>query len=431
MSEKKTELNNNNEEDLTTLLEETKIEHEEDSDDIDDTLFEDLETMSVSTNSKEQQLRQYISAIKHNNIYYRKLDYRSYFMSNLTPEITVLLIDALRQNHTISVFECSGLKYIDDIKERNLQINLQLQLLEALRHNPRLKEINFHMSDLRDEEVKKISSYFLNHSSLEKINLSYNNIGSEGARYLSELLRTTSSLTSLRLNMNSIQNEGIRYIAEALRYNNILYELDLDNNRITDEGAIPLFRIIAKHNFTLVYLNISHGNNITPFIIDAFKHLMEDNKNYYHTLELHRQGVLLKTMPDEQIAERDAKMELKWDTLTSQQQKDMKPQLDEKIKEILKKIHKRKEFIANLPEDVVRPYSSIYKITLTVPQRLNLLGIYNTRRKFFKRKRSPREDEDDDDRRDLKRRKTEKEEEIHEKLKKMMIGETEKEERKE
>ena len=73
---------------------------------------------------------------------------------------------------------------------------------------------------------------------LTNINLSNNSLGDKGAKYIAEGIRVSASLTRLILQNNNLGPAGAQHLSEALKINKSITELDISNGRGSSSGNI-------------------------------------------------------------------------------------------------------------------------------------------------------------------------------------------------
>lgn len=150
------------------------------------------------------------------------------------------------------------------LSEENFKKLLNSIATNQLKGSPYLKEDELNLSGLGlgDDDVKKIMEALKRNDDISELNLDNNNISDEGGKTIAEFLKN-NFITGVSLKNNKIRDEGAKSIANALKYNNGLIDLALDYNKIGDEGAKAFLSVLQKNCLILSELSLLY-NNISP-----------------------------------------------------------------------------------------------------------------------------------------------------------------------
>jgi hypothetical protein len=77
--------------------------------------------------------------------------------------------------------------------------------------------------------------------------LSQNNLAAEGTRWIMDALKLNTSLQELDISSNNIGDDGAGKISEALMVNSALQELDIKLNRISDPWMVSFKKMMDNH----------------------------------------------------------------------------------------------------------------------------------------------------------------------------------------
>ncbi|CAF3456587.1 unnamed protein product [Rotaria socialis] len=131
-------------------------------------------------------------------------------------------------------------------------------LIDALRNNTCLEELNITSSSISDSDIRLLASV-ANSSILKRIDLEDNDISDEGARYLADMLETNTKLLRLSLIKNHISSRGVNMLANALTSSNTNLEvLNLSANADVDDESIASVVNMMEHNRSLKKLDLRH-----------------------------------------------------------------------------------------------------------------------------------------------------------------------------
>ena len=119
-------------------------------------------------------------------------------------------------------------------------------LLNSIRNNTSLLELNLSSNSITSKGGKIIFEYLLNQKSIISLDLSSddginrNRICSEGVKPIEEVLQTNFFIEYLDLSSNSIKNEGFKYLINGLKGNEVMRNLNVSNNEIDENGILYL-----------------------------------------------------------------------------------------------------------------------------------------------------------------------------------------------
>ncbi|RMX66126.1 hypothetical protein KXD40_008596 [Peronospora effusa] len=95
--------------------------------------------------------------------------------------------------------------------------------------------------------------------SVKKLQLKECKLTDEHVAALASALKQNTTLTEIDLSDNELTPISCASLAEGLRDNKTLEILRLSNNKCGDDGAVLLAEVLAAHNTTLVYLDMSNN----------------------------------------------------------------------------------------------------------------------------------------------------------------------------
>lgn len=195
-----------------------------------------------------------------------------------------------------------------DLSSTKIKIAGALRIMEALRTNDHITELNLHNCEIHDNEGYLVSELEKN-LHLKKLNLSHNNFSENGFQKFINYLSNNNSLQTLILNYTAVnhrnlQGENRKKLFEALELNNTLRDLDItdlpiqleeliDNNgplqykinlqnlkielfELNDENIHHLTELLQKHHF-ISYIGInqdleSMSSNCLSQLYNCLKH---------------------------------------------------------------------------------------------------------------------------------------------------------------
>ncbi|MBS4171620.1 MULTISPECIES: hypothetical protein [unclassified Neochlamydia] len=163
------------------------------------------------------------------------------------------------------------------IVPKELPVEELSALMDTLRINTALTELNLHRNELSEKGTRALAQALERNSSLAKLDLSLNQIGSKDAIALAKALAKNYSLTKLDLSLNEISNKGASALAQALECNSSLTEFDLRQNDISNQGVSALAQAL-EHNSSLAELNLG-DNKISKEGASALAQALERNSS--------------------------------------------------------------------------------------------------------------------------------------------------------
>ena len=130
-------------------------------------------------------------------------------------------------------------------------------LMEALKNNSHVKQLNLCIQDIHTEDAKVMSAALgTGKITIDELVLNVNRIGSRDARAITEALSKTR-IKKLVFGTNVIDSSGAKAIASVLPRR--LTELSLEGNNIGDEGTEAIARVLTKKK-QLEKLNLSDSS---------------------------------------------------------------------------------------------------------------------------------------------------------------------------
>lgn len=133
-------------------------------------------------------------------------------------------------------------------------------LANALNNNSTLQQLILYNNRLNDKGIRLLAfELSINNNTLKKVNLGLNDITDDGAQHLAQMLKTNRTLTHLWLHENHITDRGAQLLAEVLaRHNWTLEFLELSSNKLLSDLSIPAIVDMLRLNQSLQVLNIDH-----------------------------------------------------------------------------------------------------------------------------------------------------------------------------
>ena len=151
-------------------------------------------------------------------------------------------------------------------------------LVEALKHNRRVKNLYLSSSRIGDAETEILAPILENNGALEVLHLGDNQIGDAGTEALAAGLKDNSTLNRLVLSSNQIGDAGTEALAAMLANNRALNNLALNDNQIGDAGAEALATML--NNGILNILSLS-SNQIGDIGAEALAGMLQDNRSLW------------------------------------------------------------------------------------------------------------------------------------------------------
>ncbi|KAK5579747.1 hypothetical protein RB653_009433 [Dictyostelium firmibasis] len=189
-----------------------------------------------------------------------------------------------------------------DLSLSNLS-NIHVQyILNALKQNKSIEDLNFEGNQLGDQSIYDISCFLLNNNSIKYLDLQNcdsknglacigmllskndsiislnwsNNDSNSSIDFLCQGLKLNNSLTTLSLSGCNIDELGAISLGEVLKNNNSIKYIDLSNNQIGDYGLISLSERLRNHP-TIKYLDIS-CNNVSESGFEEISNILQSNQ---------------------------------------------------------------------------------------------------------------------------------------------------------
>lgn len=135
-----------------------------------------------------------------------------------------------------------------DLKNSYITVNHIDAIIDCLKNNPQINELNLSGNNLGDDAViKLIGGIQKENLNIFDLNLANNQISSEGARVIGDFLKNHANLVNLDLSANTIEDKGATDIAAALSINNKLRSIDVSKNGITTTGMISFAQNLVKN----------------------------------------------------------------------------------------------------------------------------------------------------------------------------------------
>ena len=159
-------------------------------------------------------------------------------------------------------------------------------LMENLRGNNYIVELNLCSNNLGVKGGKIIFNFLLNQKSIISLDLSSkegvyrNRICSEGVRLIENVLQKNFYLEKIDLSSNSIKNEGMKYIVNGLTSNISLQTLILSNNEINEKGIA--YMDSKLNDCKLRYLDLSNNPISNPGLINLGNCIADKLKEIYY-----------------------------------------------------------------------------------------------------------------------------------------------------
>ncbi|XP_037359716.1 leucine-rich repeat-containing protein 74A [Talpa occidentalis] len=195
--------------------------------------------------------------------------------NNIMAKGVLSLMEMLRENYYIQEMNISendlgfeGARIISAFLQRNTSslTSLQLsgnnfkeesaeQLCQALSTNHQIKSLDLSHNQLSDKGGEYLGQMLALNIGLQSLDLSWNHFHTLGAVALCNGLRANVTLQKLALSMNGFGNEGAAALGEVLRFNNSLSYLDVSSNNIGNEGISRISRGLES-NECLRVLNL-------------------------------------------------------------------------------------------------------------------------------------------------------------------------------
>mmetsp|Transcript_5862 Transcript_5862/g.10003 ORF Transcript_5862/g.10003 Transcript_5862/m.10003 type:complete len:122 (+) Transcript_5862:45-410(+) len=106
---------------------------------------------------------------------------------------------------------------IEKIRSNSTSLNSELDCFGLLRR---------HGCSVTDDRFEQLIEALKVNTTLTEIDFGENELGDEGAKYIGDVLKVNTTLKSILLYHNEIGDAGVSYIAEALKLNNTLNCID-------------------------------------------------------------------------------------------------------------------------------------------------------------------------------------------------------------
>jgi len=153
-------------------------------------------------------------------------------------------------------------------------------ILNALKTNESVRELDFDEVAFETEDIKSISEVLKVNLTVTKLYLPRCTLTDECVKIICEALKTNTALTLLFLNQNNIGDEGMKSIDELLKINNTLEKLNLCANQITDK-YIGLVCETLKVNTGLKWMDLA-GNKLEA----EGKNLLDEVQERHNLMEI-------------------------------------------------------------------------------------------------------------------------------------------------
>ncbi|EAL62194.1 hypothetical protein DDB_G0290667 [Dictyostelium discoideum AX4] len=189
-----------------------------------------------------------------------------------------------------------------DLSLSNLSNSHIHYILNALKCNKSVEDINLEGNQLGDQSIYDLSCFLLNNNTIKYLDLQNcdsknglacigmllskndsivslnwsNNDSNSSIDFLCHGLKLNNTLTTLSLSGCNIDELGAICLGEVLKNNNSIKYIDLSTNQIGDYGAISLANRLRNHP-TIKYLDIS-CNNISQSGVEEISNILQSNK---------------------------------------------------------------------------------------------------------------------------------------------------------
>jgi len=126
-------------------------------------------------------------------------------------------------------------------------------LVDALKQNTTLEELDFHNNRVSDLGVHSIAEVLsTNKPIIKALGLGSNGITDKGAEHLAEMLKTNRTVTWLALAGNQIGDYGVKLLAKTLAHeNSSLTVLSLHVNKLISDASVDTIIYMLQHNKSL------------------------------------------------------------------------------------------------------------------------------------------------------------------------------------
>jgi hypothetical protein len=154
-------------------------------------------------------------------------------------------------------------------------------LADALNNNLILKELILYNNRISDKGVRAIAlELSINNSTLKKLNLGFNYISDDGAQHLAQMLKTNRTLTHLCLQQNHIGDRGTQLLAGVLaRHNWSLEYLNLSSNKLLSDLSVTALIDLLQLNQSLQKLDID-ACNLTEITEVKLQKIIKSKKDF-------------------------------------------------------------------------------------------------------------------------------------------------------
>ncbi|KAG8386050.1 hypothetical protein BUALT_Bualt03G0108700 [Buddleja alternifolia] len=173
--------------------------------------------------------------------------------------------------HSISFFLSQPTSGCFQETENSINVNITKddlfrfsQLLKVLgtSENASLKDIEFHLVEWEQQQVKDLVILLENNLSIKQLLFKRNKFNAECLSELSDGLRKNKCIKEIMLSESGIGSQGAGFLASALKENHSLEELQIWEDSIGSKGAEELSKMIEV-NPTLKLLTIFDSKSIT------------------------------------------------------------------------------------------------------------------------------------------------------------------------
>ncbi|KAN0023725.1 hypothetical protein ACTFIV_008112 [Dictyostelium citrinum] len=189
-----------------------------------------------------------------------------------------------------------------DLSLSNLSNTHIHYILNALKINKSVEDINLEGNQLGDQSIYDLSCFLLNNNTIKYLDLQNcdsknglacigmllsknksiislnwsNNDSNNSIDFLCHGLKLNNTLTTLSLSGCNIDELGAICLGEVFKNNNSIKYIDLSTNQIGDYGAISLANRLRNHP-TIKYLDIS-CNNISEGRVEEISNILQSNQ---------------------------------------------------------------------------------------------------------------------------------------------------------
>jgi len=152
------------------------------------------------------------------------------------------LIEALAANEpSLTVLNC---------ERRNLPDKAMKPVLEALKSNTKVKELNLASNLVGRDAGLALMEVLKESKAIKKVCLKNNDLQKIALQGVAEMISVNKTITELDISCNFAEKDVCEYIAEALTMNTTLKTLLMDNCKVDDEGAKAILDALPKSKVT-------------------------------------------------------------------------------------------------------------------------------------------------------------------------------------